>query len=241
MLSANRIKTAIADQRKINGLHLTFAQPGVIELMAIIDIDYVYLDGEHGCFDSRDIEYACVAAERHGITPIARVPDPSASTICRFLDRGIKGVIVPHVNSVADAAAVVDATYYAPLGHRSFGGNRPQFTAGIPDMVAHMARSNAAMCVSIMIETREALAAAGEIAALPGVDYMSFGMADLSQALGHGGNPKHPEVVAAVEDASRRIRAAGKPVREDFVTVGWINDILMTGARQVFGLAGNRG
>lgn len=235
--TANRIKAAIAEGRRVRGLHMTFAQPGVIELLALAQVDYVYLDGEHGCFDARDIEYACVAAERHGITPIARVPDPSASTICRFLDRGVKGVVVPHVKSVADAARVVDAAYFGPLGSRSFGGNRPKFTAGIADMPAHMAQSNADMCVSVMIESRAGLDAAAEIAALPGIDYMSFGLMDLAQSLGHVGDPVHPEVVSAVAAASARIRAAGTPVREDFITVGWINDILMRGARQVFGPA----
>ena len=234
MATTNSIKRAIADGRKIRGFHLTFPAPGVIELMAIVGIDYVYIDGEHGAFDNRDIEAACVAAERHGVTPIARVPDPSASTIVRFLDRGVKGIIVPHVDSVDDARAVVDAAYFGPLGNRSFGGNRPKFQAGIADMPAHMAQSNEDVCVSIMIETRGALAAAGEIASLPGIDYMSFGMMDLSQSLGHAGNPAHPEVAAAVADASARIRAAGSRVREDFVTVGWVNEMLMRGARSVF-------
>jgi 4-hydroxy-2-oxoheptanedioate aldolase len=231
----NAIRTAIAEGRKIRGLHLTFAQASLIEVLALAGIDYVYLDGEHGAFEWRDIEYACVAAERHGIMPIARVPDPSHATIVHFLDRGIKGVVVPHVDSVADAEAVIDSAYYAPLGHRSFGGNRPLFTAGITDMRAHLARANAEVCVSIMIETTSALAAAGEIAALEGVDYMSFGLNDLAQALGYAGETRHPEVVAAVEDASRRIRAAGKPVREDFVTAGWINDIVLRGAEAIFG------
>lgn len=237
MTTANAIKRAIAEKRTIKGLHLTFAQPTVIEVMALAGIDYVYLDGEHGAFDNRDIEYACVTAERHGITPIARIPDPSAPTICRFLDRGIKGIVVPHVDSVDTARAVVDAAYFGPLGNRSFGGNRPKFTAGIADMPAHLAQSNEDVCVSIMIETRGALDAAGAIAALPGVDYMSFGLADLAQSLGHPGNPKSGEVTAAVARASEEIRAAGKPVREDFIVVGWINDILLQGARQVFGAA----
>ena len=234
MTTTNSIKKAIAEQRKIRGLHLTFPHAGIIELLAIIGIDYVYLDGEHGAFDNRDLEYACVTAERQGITAIARVPDPSAATICRFMDRGVKGIVVPHVDSLADAKAVIDAAYYGPIGNRSFGGNRPKFTAGIPDMPAHMAQSNEDMCVSIMIETVGALEAAGDIAALPGIDYLSFGMMDLAQSLGHPGNPKHPDVVAAVEDASRRIRAAGKPVREDFVQVGWINDLIVRGAKQFF-------
>ncbi len=233
-MTTNAIKRAIAEQRQIRGLHLTFVAPSVIELMAIVGIDYVYLDGEHGAFESRDIEAACVAAERHGITPIARVPDPSPATIVRFLDRGIKGVVVPHVDSVDDAKAVVDAAYFGPVGNRSFGGNRPKFQAGIADMPSFMAESNDNLCVSIMIETRGALAAAGEIAALPGIDYMSFGLNDLAQSLGHPGNSGHAEVVSAVTEATDRIHVAGKPVREDFITVGWVNDILVRGAKQLW-------
>lgn len=234
-MTTNAIKRAIADKRQIRGLHLTFVAPSIIELMAIVGIDYVYLDGEHGAFEGRDIEAACVAAERHGITAIARVPDPSPATIVRFLDRGIKGVIVPHVDSVDDAKAVIDAAYFGPAGNRSFGGSRPKFQAGISDMPSFMAESNDNLCVSIMIETRGALAAAGEIAALPGIDYMSFGLNDLAQSLGHPGNTGHADVVAAVANAASRIHAAGKPVREDFITVGWINDILVRGAKQLWG------
>src|SRR5436305_969930 len=73
----------------------------------------------------------------------------------------------------------------------------------------------------------------GELAALPGVDYMSFGMLDLAQSLGHPGNPDHGAVKSAVADASGRIRAAGKRVREDFMKFVWINDVLLTGARHL--------
>ena len=124
MTTANAIKRAIAEKRTIRGLHLTFPQPSIIELMAIVGIDYVYLDGEHGAFDNRDIEYACVTAERHGITPIARIPDPSAPTICRFLDRGIRGIVVPHVDTIETAREVVDAAYFGPVGNRSFDTSR---------------------------------------------------------------------------------------------------------------------
>jgi 4-hydroxy-2-oxoheptanedioate aldolase len=234
MATNNRVKQAIADKRPIRGLHLTFAAPSIIELMAIVGIDYVYLDGEHGAFEGRDIEHACLAAERHGITPIARIPDPSASTIVRFLDRGIKGIVVPHVDSVEDAEAVVDAAYFGPAGNRSFGGGRPKFQAGIPDMPAFFAEANQDVCVSIMIETRGALAAADAIAKLPGIDYMSFGLNDLAQSLGHPGNTAHADVAAAVADATQRIHAVGKMVREDFISVGWINDILVRGARQLW-------
>jgi len=219
----------------VRGIHLTFAQPTVIEVLASIRPDFIYVDGEHGAFDSRDVETACIAAERHGITPIARVPDRSPETIGRFLDRGILGIAVPHVDSVEDAAAVVRAAYYGPSGARSFGAGRPEYGLGIADKPAYLSACNAEISVCIMIESESALRAAGDIAALPGVDYLSFGMHDLSQALGFPGQASHPDVVSAAAEAATRIRLAGKPVREDFMRFAWINDVIVAGARQLIG------
>jgi 2-keto-3-deoxy-L-rhamnonate aldolase RhmA len=87
-----------------------------------------------------------------------------------------------------------------------------------------------------MIESRPGLAAAHELAAVDGVDYLSFGMMDLAQSLGRAGRPDHPEVAAAVADASARIRAADKPVREDFMRFAWIDDILFAGGKARLGL-----
>ena len=101
--------------------------------MSLAAIDYVYLDGEHGAFDARDLEACAIAAELHGITAIARVPDSRPATISHFLDRGLKGVVVPHVHDVGEARRVIDAAYHGPVGNRSFGGTRPLFVAGIPD------------------------------------------------------------------------------------------------------------
>src|SRR5262249_23278161 len=97
---SNAVKEAAAARGTVTGIHLTFPAPTIIEVLATLSLDFVYLDGEHGSFDTRDIEAACIAAERHGMVPIARVPDPSPATITRFLDRGVRGIIVPHVNSV---------------------------------------------------------------------------------------------------------------------------------------------
>ncbi len=228
----NSVKQAARSGTRIRGLHMTFAAPSVIELLSAT-LDFVYIDGEHGCFDQRDVEVACVAAERHGLTAIARVPGGSADIITRFLDRGVRGVVVPHIETVAQARQAVAATYFAPLGERSFGGGRPAFGA-IPDKPAHMAECNATMSLCLMIESRAGIVVAGALAAVEGVDYLSFGMMDLAQSLGHPGAPGHPEVTAAVAQASTAIRAAGKRVREDFMSYCWINDIISAGAQQFF-------
>lgn len=231
MSSSNAVKHAANTNGRVRGVHLTFAAPAIIEVLAA-QLEFVYIDGEHGCFDSRDIEAACIAAERYGLTPIARVPDRSSATITRFLDRGVRGIVVPHIETIGQAEEAVAAAYFAPLGERSFGGGRPFFLA-IEDKPAHMQACNAATSLSLMIESRAGLDVAHELAAVEGVDYLSFGMMDLAQSLGHSGDPGHPEVQRAVEDARARINAAGKPVREQFMTFAWIHEILLAGAKQL--------
>ncbi len=211
---------------------MTFAAPPVIEILASLDLDFIYIDGEHGAFDLKDVEIACLAAERHDLVPIARVPDRTAATITRFLDRGVRGIVVPHVDSVADAQEALDAIYFSPRGSRSFGGGRPYYLA-IDDLPRHLADVNEDISVGIMIESVAGLEAAHEIAALPGVDYLSFGLNDLAQALGYPGEPAHAEVQRQVAQASERIRGAGKRIREDFMKVAWINQVLLTGMREL--------
>jgi 2-keto-3-deoxy-L-rhamnonate aldolase RhmA len=235
MIIRNAVKEAAASGKSIRGVHMTFAAPAAIEVLAVVDLQFVYIDGEHGCFDWRDIETACLAAERHDLTPIARVPEASQATITRFLDRGVRGIVAPHVESLDDARQVIEYTYFAPLGARSFGAGRPEYGQRIDSKPGYMQACNAAISICLMIESRKGLDIAGDLAALPDVDYLSFGMLDLAQSLGHPGNPEHPSVKTAVADASARIRSAGKRVREDFMKYVWINDVLLAGARQLLG------
>lgn len=229
---SNAVKKAAASRETIRGVHFTFPSATAIEVLAPLELDFVYLDGEHGSFETHDLEASCIAAERHGMVPIARVPDRSPGTITRFLDRGIRGIVVPHVCSLDDAKEALDAIYYRPLGNRSFGGGRPHFLS-IDDLPAHLAMCNDAVSVGIMIETASGLEAAPEIAALPGVDYLNFGLNDFAQDLGYPGEPNHPEVQRRYKEGADRIRAAGKPVREDFMKFAWINQVILAGARQL--------
>ncbi|WP_213953677.1 aldolase/citrate lyase family protein [Variovorax sp. dw_954] len=229
----NHVKRAAASGDAIRGVHLTFPAPTVIEVLSAADLQFIYIDGEHGCFDGRDIEAACMAAERHRLTLIARVPDLSAGTITRFMDRGVKGIVAPHIETLKDARQVVNAAYFGPIGARSFGAGRPEHGMRIGDRTTYMQACNDAVSVCLMLESRAGLALAGELAAIEGVDYLSFGMLDLAQDMGHPGRADHPEVKAAVADATRRIVASGKRVREHFMKYVWINEVIVSGARQM--------
>lgn len=228
--SKNAVKEAAAQGKQIRGVHLSFPAPQIIEVLAPTDLDFVYFDGEHGAFEMHDLAEGCRTAELAGLTPIARLPNAHVSTITQYLDRGVRGLILPHVESVAQAKAIVEAAYFAPLGQRSYGAGRPEFGIG-RDFTAsdYWAMANARTSVSLMIETVRGLEIAEELAAVDGVDYLSFGLFDLSQALGFQGQPQHPEVQAQVAAASEKIRAKGKPIREDFIKFAWINEVIKAG------------
>ena len=229
----NAVKQSAATGKKIRGVHFTFAAPVAIEVLSHADLQFIYIDGEHGCFDWRDIEVACITAERYGMTVIARIPDISRSTITRFLDRGVRGIVAPHIETIEQAHQVVDATYFAPLGNRSFGAGRPEYGQRIGNRPEYMQACNDAASVCLMIESKAGLDIAGDLANVAGVDYLSFGMLDLAQSLGHVGNSNHPDVLSGAATATKRIHQAGKRVREDFMQFCWINDILSSGVTKL--------
>ena len=231
-MERNRIKDAAQTGDALYGLHLTFPCPQLIEMLASQHLDFLYLDGEHGAFDLRTVEGCCRAADLVGLIPIARVPDLFPATINRFLDRGLRGVIGPHVATRADAEHLVEACYFSPLGRRSWGDSRGEgYGIAIPDMSKRMAEINEGISVGAMIEEKAGLDNLGDILEVPGIDYFNFGMQDLAQSLGHPGQPSHPAVRAAVAEASDRIHAAGKRLREDFMVFAWVRDVLHEGLR----------
>jgi 2-keto-3-deoxy-L-rhamnonate aldolase RhmA len=234
--TASTIRQAIASGRTIRGAHLLYPAPRIVEVLAALRLDYLYLDGEHGYFSGADLAQHAALAESLGMTPIARVPENARATITHFLDRGVRGIIVPHVESVAAARRAVEATYFAPLGDRSYGGAFPpgRDKSGLGDFLTDC---NDRVTLSVMIESRAGIEAAEAIAAVDGIDYLSFGMMDVAQQLGHPGRPDHPAVQEAVAATAARIRAAGKPIREDFMRFAWIDEIVHAGALATIGPA----
>jgi 4-hydroxy-2-oxoheptanedioate aldolase len=129
--------------RKAYGYNLSFPSPWVIDILGKLDFDFVFIDGEHGPFGLDQLEDLCRTAERHNLTTIARVPDIGSSTILRYLDRGIMGILGPHIATEADARQLVRACYFGPLGERSFGANRgTDYNAGIADKAAYYREAN---------------------------------------------------------------------------------------------------
>lgn len=236
MKQANRIKAAMRAGRKAQGYNLAFPSPWVIDILGKIDFDFVFIDGEHGPFGLDQLEDLCRTAERYNLTTIARVPDIGSSTILRFLDRGIMGILGPHIATEADARQLVKACYFGPIGERSFGANRgTDYNAGIPDKAAYYREANEQMLVVALLEDAVVLDTLDAILAVPGIDLYSIGPNDFAQSLGYPGQPDHPEVIKTMREITRRIQAAGKTMQLDVMQGPWVSDMLLEAGRRSMG------
>jgi 4-hydroxy-2-oxoheptanedioate aldolase len=230
----NRIKAAMHAGRKAYGYTLSFPSPWVIDILGKLDFDYVFIDGEHGPFGLVQLEDLCRTAERYNLTAFARVPDIGSSTILRYLDRGIMGILGPHIATEADARQLVRACYFGPAGERSFGGNRGTgYNAMIPDKAAYYREANEQMLVCALLEDVAVIDNLDAILAVPGIDLYSIGPNDFAQSLGYPGQPDHPEVVRTIAEITRRIRQAGRTMQADVMEGAWISDMLLAAGQRI--------
>ncbi len=187
-------------------------EPLVVETVARAGFDVVVLDMQHGHFARESIMRSVGAAALAGKPAIVRVPVGGFGVASWALDAGAEAVIAPMVNSTADAAAFVEAMKYPPLGGRSWGPTRAMTLQGQPDGKAFLAAANSSTLSIAMIETRTALAALGDIVAMPGIDSVFVGPWDMSVSLSDGKtiDAAHPAVEEALAGVARAAVAAGK-------------------------------
>lgn len=188
----NATKARLQAGETVFGCFVRYPDAALVELLALQAFDFLVFDGEHGTMEPSDCEHMVRAAELHGATPLVRVPENRPPTLLRFLDTGAQGVHVPLVGSPEDAEAAVRAVKYAPRGRRGLAGVRAASYGQREPLASYVERANEQTLVVIQVETPEAIACAGEIAAIDGVDVVFVGPTDLSQALGVTGQTAHP-------------------------------------------------
>jgi 2-keto-3-deoxy-L-rhamnonate aldolase RhmA len=191
------------------GTPVTFADPQIVEIIGLAGFDSAFIDMEHTGFDLPTIQQMIVAADAVGITSMVRVPDNDAKLILRILDMGAQGIMIPHVDGIEGAKAAVDAVRYPPLGHRGGAGSTRAAAFGTVPWNEHVRQSNEQIVLSVMTEDVKALDQVAEIAALDGIDLVSIGPTDLSQALGSTG-PSDPRPRQKVEEIAAQLKRIGK-------------------------------
>jgi 2-keto-3-deoxy-L-rhamnonate aldolase RhmA len=167
--------------------------------MAASGFDFLFIDLEHSSMPLDVASQISAAALHAGISPLVRVPEGDHNLASRILDSGALGIIMPHVESAAEAREIVDRQKFPPLGHRSTSGGIAQFSYGnIPAKEGTQA-VNESLLVVVMVETENAVAHADEIAAVPGVDVLMIGTGDLTSSLGLHGQFEHERILKAYD------------------------------------------
>ena len=184
--------------------------PTIPMALAACDVDAIYVDLQHTPTSLETAASLCVAALGVGLIPLVRVPSHDPHTIGRALDGGAMGVIVPHVDRVEQAIAVVEAARLPPVGARTAYLASP--VLGFRDLPSTEARAalDRETVVATMIESREGVDNAAKIAAVDGVDMLLVGTFDLTRDLGCTSVHDQPvrEALVAVADACRSTSTA---------------------------------
>jgi len=207
------LREKITSGRMVVGTWVSIPDIAVVEILAQAGFDYLLIDGEHAPISPSQLFPLAVAAERYGCPVVYRVQANSADLIKAALDIGVAGLMVPMVESPEEAAAVVAAAKYPPAGRRGIGPWRS--SNYYRDFQAYLAAANEQTAVIVQIESRAAVEKAAAIAAVPGIDALFVGPADLSGSLGVPVGELKPPLLEALQRVVAAGRTAGRCVGID--------------------------
>lgn len=200
-----------AASRPLAGMWVCTASPLVAEICAGAGLDWLLIDMEHVPNGLESVLAQLHAVAAHPTTPVVRVPVNDTVIIKQVLDLGAQNLLVPMVSSADEAMAAVEAVRYPPRGRCGVGSALSR-SARWNRVAGYLDDADEHVSLFVQVETTDAVAAAGEIAAVDGIDGVFVGPSDLAASMGLLGQQTHPDVVAAVLRAFEAVRAAGKPV-----------------------------
>ncbi len=190
------------------GTLLSMPQPAIAEIMAGIGYDWLFIDTEHGVFNTADLPAMCQAA---GDCPcVIRVAGHDDARISWALDSGAAGLIIPMVNTAEEALSIIQASKYPPQGRRGIGLGRAQ-GYGL-DFQNYLAGANQTIAMILQVEHINAVNNIEQIVAVEGIDAILIGPNDLSASMGKTGQFDDPEVLDAIARVKAACDVAGIPL-----------------------------
>lgn len=206
----NLFKAAMRSRgRALIGLWVGLVDSICAEICAGAGFDWLLIDGEHAPNDLRTILAQLQAVAPYPVHPVVRPVCGDLNLIKQLLDIGAQTLLIPMVETAEQARQLVAAMRYPPAGIRGVGSALAR-AAQWNRVPAYLHEANDQVCLLVQVETRRGLENLDHIAAVEGVDGVFIGPSDLSAALGHLGHPAHPDMQAVIENAIRRIQAAGR-------------------------------
>lgn len=199
----------------------------MIDFLGQFGFDSILIEGEHGPVDFGHIPDLTRACDLWGMTSVVRVNLNFPGIIYRIFDLGAQGIMVPHVNTLEDANAVVDAAKFGPIGHRGSASGRQSF--GVDNYIQ---KANDATLVTVLIEDIVAINNLPEILTVDHIDVFYVAPGDLAQSMGLTGQTHHPDVQDAVDRGIATIVESGR-IAGMLVNDSNVEDYLAKGVRFV--------
>lgn len=210
---ATSLRARLRAGEQLTGAIVRIPAEDVVEMLAVAGLDFVVVDCEHGPADVTALRHHIALAQVHGMAVLVRTGAHEPALVLRALDQGAQGVVAPHIDSVADAQALIRAAHYPPVGDRGFATYPRAGGFGTVAAAEHRRRAKEDTLVIAMLESPAAVRDAAQILATDGIDGFLVGTADLAASSGPEDFPLE-QALAAVRDAGR---AAGV-VRADLAS-----------------------
>ena len=187
-----------------------YNDPELVELMGNFGLDAIWIGLEHKRLDP-SATYALIQACRlAGTDAVMRVKPANYSDLLPLLEAGASGIMLPRVRCVEEVREVIAAMKYPPMGRRGYDAIHADARFGLGSPADYMAEANRETTLLVQIEEPEVIPHLDAIAALPGVDVLFVGPADLSLGLGRFGQPEAPELAAVLKQVAETCRRHGK-------------------------------
>jgi len=210
------LKTRMRNGEVQFGAFIMTPSPSIVEMFGYAGFDFVIIDREHGPGGLETLENSLRAAEASGMEALVRIPNGSHWEILSALDAGATGIVVPHVRTAEQVAAIVDAAHYPPYGSRGFATTARAGRHGFVTVEEHLARARERTLVVAQIEDADALPNVHAIAAVDGLDAAFIGPADLAMSLGANADFNHPKTVAAIDGILNDLSSVDKAMGAAF-------------------------
>ncbi len=236
LLKPNKVKEKLKNGEKIICAFMRIPNPMVAEIMGVCGVELIIIDCEHFQFNIETVANVIRAAQLYDVSCLVRVNDATDYWLMvNALDMGAAGIMLAEANGAQDVLNLVKATKYYPIGHRGVcTDSRASNYGETLSPSEHPKYFNDNTILAVVIENKQAVAELDDILAIPELDIVSVGDADLSYAYGRPGETNHPEHIQLRNEICEKILAANKTVLEKVSETEDINRAYEAGKRCLY-------
>ena len=206
----SRVREKLANDEPVMMFKVCYNDPEIVEMASVLGFDAISICTKHKKIDPVTLDSMIRACRLTGTDAVVRVKPSNHTDVLSLLEMGARGLLIPHIRSAEEAATIVEYAKFTPLGKRGLDLIHPDSGFGTVPLHRYQAEANANTTIMVQIEDKETIPHIDEIASVEGVDGLFVGPGDLSNDLGHGGEPTHPSVATVIDTVADSCRKHGK-------------------------------